>query len=146
MKPASNLKLRSALLACTFAATAFVSHAFAQGQAMQVNVPFAFHNGSQHLPAGVYRVEVESNHVILLRGQSRSGFAITNPAITNTASSTGKVIFTRYGDQYYLSEVWPGGSETGEQCVKSRQEKEAQLAQNWAGPITRELALNKLPR
>jgi hypothetical protein len=146
MKLVSNSKLRSALLACTFAATALISHVFAQGQTMQVNVPFAFHNGSQRLPAGVYRVEVESNHVILLRGQSRSGFAITNPAITNNASSTGKVIFTRYGDQYYLSEVWPRGSETGQQCVKSRQEKEAQLAENWAGPITRELALNKMPR
>ena len=144
MKPASNLKLRSALLACTFAATALVSHAFAQAQAMQVNVPFAFHNGSQRLPAGVYRLEMKSSHVILLRGQSRSGFAMTNSKIAKTAS-TGKVIFTRYGDQYYLSEIWPTGSETGQQCVKSRQEKEAQLAESWAGPITRELALNKLP-
>lgn len=144
MKPASNSKLRSALLACTFAATALVSHAFAQAQAMQVNVPFAFHNGSQRLPAGVYRVEKESNNVILLRGESRSGFAMTHLKIAKTAS-TGKVIFNRYGDQYYLSEIWPTGSETGQQCVKSRQEKEAQLAENWAGPITRELALNKLP-
>jgi hypothetical protein len=146
MKPVSISKFRTALLACTLAAMASTSYAFAQGQTMQVNVPFAFHNGSQHLPAGTYRVEIQSMYVLLLRGQSGSGFVMTNPATTSTAPATGKVIFTRYGDQYYLSEVWPQGSETGQRCVKSRQEKEAQLAANWSGPITRELALNRLPR
>ena len=145
MKLVSISKFRTALLACTLAAMASTSYAFAQGQTMQVNVPFAFHNGSQHLPAGTYRVEIQSSYVLLLRGQSRSGFVMTNPAIASTAPATGKVIFTRYGDQYYLSEVWPQGSETGQRCVKSRQEKEAQLAANWSGPITRELALNRLP-
>lgn len=148
MKPVSIWNLRSALLACTLAATAVAStsHAFAQGSVMEVNVPFAFHNGSQHMPAGIYRVELESNHVVLLRGKTRSGFVMTNPEIAKTASSTAMVVFNRYGDQYYLSEIWQRGSETGRRCVKSRQEKETQLAGNWAGPITRELALNKLPR
>ena len=146
MKPASISQSRRALLACALAAMASTSYAFAQEQSMQVNVPFAFHNGSQPLPAGTYQVEFRSDHVLLLRGRSGSGFVMTNSATTHTASGTGKVIFTRYGDQYYLSEVWPQGSETGQLCVKSRQEKETQLAANWAGPITRELALNRLPR
>ena len=146
MKPVSISKFRTALLACALAAMASTSYAFAQGQTMQVNVPFAFHNGSQHLPAGTYRVEIQSSYVLLLRGRSGSGFVMTNPAITSTAPAIGKVIFTRYGDQYYLSEVWPQGSGTGERCVKSRQEKEAQLAANWSGPTNRELALNRLPR
>jgi hypothetical protein len=151
MSTVSTSKLRSALLACTLAATALASasHAFAQGQIMQVNVPFAFHNGSQHMPAGIYRVEMQSNNVILLRGQSLSGFVITNPEITRTVTGSGKVIFNRYGSQYYLSEVWPQGSETGQRCIKSRQEKEterAELAENRKSPITRVLALNHLPR
>src|SRR5882757_5638357 len=99
MNTASILKLRSALLACTLAATAVAStsEAFAQGQAMQVNVPFAFHNGSQLLPAGIYRVEIQSSHLILLQGQSRSGFVITNPETTRKITGPGKVIFNRYG-------------------------------------------------
>jgi hypothetical protein len=151
MNTASILKLRSALLACTLAATALAStsQTFAQGQAMQVNVPFAFHNGSQLLPAGIYRVEIQSSHLILLQGQSRSGFVITNPETTRKITGPGKVIFNRYGSQYYVSEFWPQGSETGQRSVKSSQEKQAEhgeLAENRSSVATRVLALNHLPR
>jgi hypothetical protein len=151
MNTASILKLRRTLLACTLAATAVAStsQAFAQSQAMQVNVPFAFHNGSQLLPAGIYRVEIQSSHVILLRGQSRSGFVMTNPETTRKLAGPGKVIFNRYGSQYYVSEFWPQGSETGQLSVKSSQEKQAEqweLAENHSRVVTRVLALNHLPR
>ena len=151
MNTASILKLRSALLACTLAATALAStsQAFAQGHAMQVNVPFAFHNGSQLLPAGIYRVEIQSSHLILLQGQFRSGFVITNPETTRKITGPGKVIFNRYGSQYYVSEFWPQGSETGQRSVKSSQEKQAEhgeLAENQSSVATRVLALNHLPR
>jgi hypothetical protein len=151
MKTASISKLRNAMLACTLAVTAVAcaSQAFAQGQVMQVNVPFAFHNGSQSMPAGIYRVEIQSQHLILLRGQSRSGFVMTNPESTRNSNGPGKVIFNRYGSQYYLSEFWPQGSATGQRSVKSRQEKEAEqeeLAENHSSIATRVLALNHLPR
>ena len=151
MKTVSISKLRSALLACSLAATAMASasHAFAQGRVMQVNVPFAFHNGSQNMPAGIYRVEIQSAHLILLRGQSTAGFVMTNPETTRDVNGPGKVIFNRYGSQYYLSEFWPQGSETGQRSVKSRQEKEAEqgeLAENHSSGATRVLALNHLPR
>jgi hypothetical protein len=146
MKRLSIAKFRTALLACTLAATAMASHAYAQSNVMQVNVPFAFHNGSQRLPAGIYRVEIQSNHVVLLQGQSRSGFAMVNPAITTASTSVGKIVFNRYADQYYLSEIWPQGSETGQRCVKTRQEKEAELAANRMDKSTRELALSNVSR
>lgn len=151
MSTVSSSKLRSALLACTLAATAvaFTSNASAQSGTMQVNVPFAFHNGSQILPAGIYRVEIQNSHLILLRGQSRSGFVMTNPETTSKINGSGKVVFNRYGNQYYVSQFWPQGSETGQRSVKSRQEKEAEqeeLAQNHSSISTRVLALNHMPR
>jgi hypothetical protein len=151
MKTASILNLRNAMLACTLAITAVASasQAFAQGQVMQVNVPFAFHNGSQSMPAGIYRVEIQSSHLVMLRGQSRSGFVITYPEITRKVDGPGKVIFNRYGNQYYLSEFWPQGSETGQRSLKSRQEKEVErgeLAENHSSVASRVLALNHLPR
>ena len=151
MKITSILNPRRAMLACALAATALASArpAVAQSQVMQVNVPFAFHNGPQYLPAGIYRVEIRSPHLILLRGQSRSSFVTTNPEITRDVNGPGKVIFNRYGSQYYLSEFWPQGSTTGERSVKSRQEKQAEqneLAENNSSVATRVLALNHLPR
>jgi hypothetical protein len=153
MKTTSISNLRRVMLACTLvtaaAAAASGAKAFAQEEVLQVNVPFAFHTGSQTLPAGVYRVEIESEHVILLRGDSRSAFVMANPEMTRDVNGPGKVVFNRYGSQYYLSDIWPQGSETGERSVKSRQEKEAAqelLAENRSGIGTRVLALNHMPR
>lgn len=148
MNTVSISKLRGAVLTCAVAATAalYASHAFAQEDAMQVKVPFAFHSGSQQMPAGVYTVEIQSNQLVLLRGRSKSGYLMTNPEETRTPSGTGKLIFHRYGEQYFLSEIWTRESRTGQRAVKTRQEKEAELAQNWTSPVTRELALNQLPR
>jgi hypothetical protein len=63
-------KLRSSLLLCALATGALVStsRAVAQGTTVQVQVPFAFENGSQHLPVGKYTIELQSEHLMLLRG------------------------------------------------------------------------------
>ena len=148
MNTISISQLRRALMACVLAATATASfsHALAQAQVLQVKVPFTFHSGSQHMAAGVYRVKIESDHVISIRGESGIVFVMSNPETARTAPNTGKLIFERYGDEYFLREVWSMGSTTGQRCVRSRQEKEAELAQTHASAISRELALNQLPR
>jgi hypothetical protein len=143
MKTLSNSKVHAGFLACALAATAMVSTstATAQGRQMEVKVPFAFHNGSQRLPAGVYRVEIQSEHLILLRGSHGSGYAMGNPQMSQHTTSRGKVVFRRYGDQYFLREVWTNGSNTGIECLKSKQEKEAQIAAANIAPSGREVAL-----
>ena len=147
MNATSTLKFRTYLLACTLGAVAVTSasHGFAQDTEMRVNVPFAFHNGSQRMPAGVYNVKMESEHVILLRGYSTSGFVTTNPEI-GKPSNKGKLVFQRYGDQYFLREVWPANSETGQKCAKSKLEREVEIAQTKAAQPGAELAINQQPQ
>ena len=41
-----------------------------------------------------------------------------------TPTDKGKLVFHRYGDQYFLSEVWPAGATTGRVIAKSRAESE----------------------
>jgi hypothetical protein len=142
MKMLSISKVQRSLLACALAATAMVStsNAVAQSRELMVKVPFAFHNGSQHLPAGVYRVHIESDRLILLRGEHSSGYVMGNSQTSRTASR-GKLVFRRYGSQYFLREVWADGSTTGFECIKSKQEKEAQIAAANIAPSGREVAL-----
>jgi hypothetical protein len=35
-----------------------------------------------------------------------------------------ELIFTRYGSQYFLAQVWPGGTHVGRQLPKARRERE----------------------
>jgi hypothetical protein len=149
MKTTFHSKMLRVVLGCALTAIATVSTtiASAQSQVVQAKIPFAFHYGSQRMPAGMYQLEIQSSgHVILLRGRSASGFLLANPETTTSAAGTGKLVFNRYGDQYFLSEIWPKGSATGERCVKTRQEKETELAQNAASPLTHEVALNQPSR
>ncbi|HEY3988786.1 MAG TPA: hypothetical protein VGM02_05770 [Acidobacteriaceae bacterium] len=147
MNATSTLKLRTYLLACTLGAVAMTSasHGFAQDTEMRVNVPFAFHNGSQRLPAGVYQVKIASEHVIELRGYSKSGFVVTTPEI-GKPQARGKLVFQRYGGEYFLREVWAANSETGQKCAKSKLEREVEIANTKAAQPGAEVAINQQPR
>ena len=43
-------------------------------------------------------------------------------------SEQTKLVFTRYGEQYFLSEIWMAGYRAGWQVPKSR--REVEIAQN----------------
>lgn len=149
MKTTLHSKMLRVVLGCALMAIATVSTtiAYAQSHVVQAKIPFAFHYGSQRMAAGIYQLEIQSSgHVILLRGRSASGFVLANPETATRATGTGKLVFNRYGDQYFLHEIWPNGSAIGERCVKTRQEKEAELAQNAMSPVTHEVALSRTSR
>jgi hypothetical protein len=116
---------------------------------VQATVPFAFQNGSQHLPAGTYRIDLTSEHVVILRGTApdAAGVAMTNPEQRAKAQAKGTVVFRRYGDHYYLREIWMPESTTGRKFVTSRaeqKEKQLQIGENSPAPSNVELALNTL--
>ena len=142
-------KLHSSLMIGVVAigALASASHAVGQDRTVQANVPFAFQNGSQHLPAGTYRIDVSSEHILLLRGTANhtAGVAMTNPEQRSKAIDKGQIVFRKYGDRYYLRAVWLPGSEVGRKCVMTsaeKREKQLQLAQNSVAPSNVEVALN----
>jgi len=100
---------------------------------MVVDIPFAFTAGNATLPAGEYRVEnLERNSAVLLIRCADPGAAamvITNAAQANELQSQSKLVFNRYDNHYFLSQVWTAGSIRGRQLSKSPREKElAQVA------------------
>jgi hypothetical protein len=112
-----------------------------------VDIPFAFHTPMQTLPAGSYRIDRESRNLLLLKGTgSTSGFVIIHDAIKTQAPDRGMVVFERYGDTYYLRQVWTAGNSTGLECAKGKAEKESMQAKNMPAPSSVELALNSVPQ
>jgi hypothetical protein len=113
---------------------------YAQRPSLVVNIPFAFHAGDKTLPAGEYRVEsVATGEGILHRIQctDRHGLAIVPSLAVEPKSgpSEARLIFHRYGDSYFLSEIWTGERE-GRQLFESKGEKEAA-----GGEVRAEVAL-----
>jgi len=100
-----------------------------------VDIPFAFVAGNATLPAGEYRVQkLDGNSAVLLIhcwDASASALVITNAAQAKEPRSESKLVFNRYGNRYFLSQVWTAGSIRGRQLPISPREKEMpQLAQN----------------
>ncbi len=100
---------------------------------MLVDIPFAFVAGNVTLPAGEYRVQNLDRHptVVLIRcsDANASAMVLSNAAQAKETQTESKLVFNRYGNRYFLSQVWAAGSIRGRQLLKSSREKEiSQLA------------------
>jgi hypothetical protein len=107
--------------------TAVVS-AHGQSSRRQVaNIPFTFVVGDNELSAGKYSVELASSTSDALRiSGTENGtamFRMSNPLVNRKPAERGKLVFHRYGNQYFLAEVWSAGESQGRQLSKSKGEK-----------------------
>jgi hypothetical protein len=100
---------------------------FAQGsQKLNVQIPFGFHIGNTNLPAGSYIVDEAAQHVLRLRSaDAKSSVMIQSLRVEKLdPSPVGKLVFNRYGDEYFLSQVWKPGVNTGSELRKTKREHE----------------------
>jgi hypothetical protein len=120
-------------MAGMMALTAMASTRVAQAQELVVNIPFDFVAGKTTLPAGEYSIKVSSPEGTLLlldrKDAAASAFMTTNAVVKAEIQTESKLTFNRYGDRYFLSQVWTEGYSQGRQLSKSAREKEmAQIA------------------
>jgi len=94
-----------------------------------LNIPFNFIVGGKTLPAGEYTVEPnrkDSHNVWLV--QSRDGhasaFFTTMPVRASETQEKTKFVFHKYGDQYFLSQIWTPGGNSGRELLMPRLERE----------------------
>jgi hypothetical protein len=148
MNTPSIWKFRASLLAAFLAVAPLAPAAHAQRQEMQakVNVPFAFESGSKHYTAGVYTISGENQHVMLIRGASNSGLAMTRLDQDSQPAKKGKAVFQKYGNEYILSEIWVAGKSEHVQFLKSKAESQLQITAKMPVPTEVELALLETPR
>jgi hypothetical protein len=71
-------------------------------------VPFSFKVGNKVLPAGEYKITAENQiiRVQKINGKENAVSLTQRTRGTNHNLSDSKLTFRRYGDQYYLSQVW----------------------------------------
>jgi hypothetical protein len=134
-------------LAFAFTLSAFApgSRAVAQDTSVRLvaNVPFDFRTGSEIMPAGKYDIRALSDHVLLLREitQNRSQILMAIGSTTMKPTGKGSLVFHRYGNKYFLHQIWSPGATNGFELPKSHAEKETVRAANTV-PRNTELALN----
>jgi hypothetical protein len=126
--------------------------AFAQlpGAPIRANIPFDFSVRGRTLPAGEYeisRITDEPGGLEIANIDHRSEHALmeTEP-VQGSIPRRGKIIFHRYGDDYFLYEVWTPGMETGREIEPSKRERALErqmaMAASTAQPETVAIAIN----
>lgn len=114
--------------------------AIAQTVHVRGDIPFNFAVGNKTLPAGTYDVgTISSGDSKTLLLQSRDGDASmmvnSNAAESFKPADKTKLVFNRYGNRYFLSQIWVNGETRGRQLPKTSREKE--MARDVAQNLTR---------
>jgi hypothetical protein len=96
------------------------------GSDVKVTVPFSFYAGEHSLPAGVYTVKSDLAHkILILRSDEMPGiFLMTNRREANNTPEQGRLMFKRYGSNYFLEEVWVTGRAEGQEVRSGKLERE----------------------
>ncbi len=106
--------------------TAVVSANAQSATVLVAEVPFEFVVGDQTLPAGEYRIKpsaLSSTLAIQSADSGKTAMRLTNGTEPSRRNKIAKLVFHRYGQRYFLAEVWNGNDNAGRQLFKSRQEK-----------------------
>lgn len=93
--------------------------------AVMASVPFAFTVGGSDMPAGTYSISPVSDTVIAIRDRN-TGKSVMSLTRHEWAGSDGtpKLVFHKYGNKYFLSQVSRGFGSAPMQLPTSKQERE----------------------
>ena len=101
--------------------------AYAQTIRMNADVPFNFIVDRATLPAGEYTIASAGlGDALLIRdadGQVKK-VALPNHCESLRPAGQTKLVFRKYGDRYFLSQVWIEGNTLGHEFPKSSRETE----------------------
>jgi hypothetical protein len=122
------MKKQIAVAVALLAAAIAAGQCFAQQTISKADIPFAFQVGNKTMPAGQYWIQrvsdaAECAQMIRRTDSSAAAIALTFAADAKNEESTPELVFHKYGNSYFLSEIWTGLGQ-GRQLPKSEREKE----------------------
>lgn len=106
--------------------------AFAQNVHVRANIPFDFIVDKGKLAAGQYdlsSLNTATGRTLLLKNSDGKPLRMINANAVSSIqpSSKTKLVFERYGDRYFLSQIWIEGRDIGHELPKSAREAEMAL-------------------
>ena len=129
-----------------------VGSAYAQlpGIPIRASIPFDFSVRGKTLPAGQYevtRINDEPEGLLLRNVHDKHDYVVfvTEPKDGRKIPNRNLLIFNRYGESYFLSEVVTAGIQTGQELTPSHEERALRremMAKNQVEPQTVTVASN----
>ncbi len=104
----------------------------------RAQVPFDFRVGNSHLSAGQYTVFHVGSHWILVQRSDGKANALIPVMVSRSDAdkSATKLVFNKYGNQYFLSQVWTEEDSQRHDCFPSQSEQILLASQHRSGEVT----------
>ena len=97
------------------------------GSGVTAEIPFPFHVGDSILPPGLYTTDrLASGDVLHLRSDDCKTSVLVLSTSVHPSDGPGqpRLVFNRYGNEYFLSQVWTGSGVAGREIRKTRRESQ----------------------
>ncbi|HET6220373.1 MAG TPA: hypothetical protein VFE27_25310 [Acidobacteriaceae bacterium] len=121
-----NSIAQSSLVVLSLLLTVAGAHAQSPTRA---NVPFAFKVGTTQMPAGTYNLQNRlGTNLVMVRNVQTGTSVLAMGRRESPSKKTDKLIFHRYGSQYFLTEILGGSGSQAMVFPATKQEKELQVA------------------
>lgn len=103
-----------------------------------VEIPFSFTAGTTIFPAGQYSIKPHGQNLIAIQSYNTHTkvTVLARNIYQSTPGERGRLRFTRYGHQYFLSQVWTSGDTVGRQLYTSDVERELAKSKSGHQPAT----------
>jgi hypothetical protein len=102
--------------------------ASAQTVNMKVNVPFNFIVSGATLPSGEYTIQGLgiAGNAISIRSEDKTAksLVLASRCESRKTPEQSKLVFHKYGDRYFLAQIWMAGNDAGHELPLSRRERE----------------------
>lgn len=122
--------MKSTLATALLAAASLMAPTGVSAEArQQATIPFDFTVGERLLPAGTYVIKPLTNDVVEVHGWKGKTLVSTMILVKPTdqvGKNPNKLVFHRYGDQYFLSEIRGGLGEVVGTVTTSKLEQRVQ--------------------
>lgn len=105
--------------------------ASAQTVPLKANIPFNFIVNKAELPAGQYTIQSVGSSASAMSIQSLDNrivkLVLPHACESPKTQETSKLVFHRYGSQYFLAQIWTAGNNRGQELPKSGRESEVAM-------------------
>ena len=120
-----SLTMLTLVIGLTLAAAVVSANGQVTSQLVTANIPFDFIVADKTLPSGKYTVRKATSDGQGLSISSRGGksaLILSKMAAENSKKRNARMVFHRYGQQYFLAEIWSGDS-YGRQLRQCKRER-----------------------
>ena len=114
-------------IALLFTAVSLFAQSTPSQRLMTVNIPFAFSIEGHALPAGEYLVlTVTPERSIRISSTDGKHSAVVNalPNYASAPSENSRLVFHKYGDEYFLAQVWTSGQNVARNPLSTKRAME----------------------